>query len=265
MGIEQQRISQFHEMLFSWWADNKRQFPWRDTTDPYKIMVSEFMLQQTQAIRVIPKFLLFTEKYPDLQTLSEADKKELLTIWSGLGYNRRAIWLQQAAGELLKFEPFPQDPVVLRKLRGVGSYTSRAIPIFAFNADLVTVDTNIRRILIYEGFAQEESSERELYEIAENLLPMGKSRDYHSALMDYGALSKTSKVTKISSINKHAPFKGSTRDFRGKIIKCLTKRKGLSRRDLQEKCSIPGNEIIKILQGLIDDELIQYKSGRYYI
>ncbi|MHA2308922.1 MAG: hypothetical protein ACXABJ_06575, partial [Candidatus Heimdallarchaeaceae archaeon] len=120
----------FQYKIFSWWKDNKRDFPWRETTNPYFIMVSEIMLQQTQAPRVVQKYLEFIERFPDMQSLSNSSQSEILILWSGLGYNRRALWLQEAAGEILNLEEFPQTPEQLQKLKGIGPYSARSIPIF---------------------------------------------------------------------------------------------------------------------------------------
>ncbi|MCY3410752.1 MAG: Fe-S cluster assembly protein HesB [Candidatus Heimdallarchaeota archaeon] len=220
--IESTRIQQFHSSLFSWWNENKREFPWRETHDPYHILVSEFMLQQTQANRVIKKYTEFITRYSDIDTLSKASNSAIIKSWQGLGYNRRALWLRDAAQYIVNLGYFPQDPTELEKIKGIGKYTSRSIPIFAFNADLATVDTNIRRILIHEKFADVDSTDRSLFEIAEQLLPKGNSRNYHNALMDYGATHLTSKVTGIKPRTTAESYKGSNRQIRGTILQIIT-------------------------------------------
>ncbi|MGC9779824.1 MAG: Fe-S cluster assembly protein HesB [Candidatus Heimdallarchaeota archaeon] len=170
---ELSKIKTFQTKIFDWWNTNKREFPWRETTDPYFVLLSEVMLQQTQATRSIEKFKQFVESFPTIDSLAEAQKSEVLKQWSGLGYNRRALWLQEAAKQIIELGDFPKFPEALQALKGIGPYTGRAILIFAFNYDLSTVDTNIRRILIAEGFASETNTEKELYDIAFKIQPKG--------------------------------------------------------------------------------------------
>ncbi|MFX0062059.1 MAG: Fe-S cluster assembly protein HesB [Candidatus Hermodarchaeota archaeon] len=263
--IQPERAKQFQEKIFAWWGKNKRDFPWRQTKDPYHIIVSEFMLQQTQASRVVDKYLAFIKTFPTLESLVRADKAEIFRLWSGLGYNRRAMWLQEAANSILQMEEFPKDPTQLKKLKGIGSYTSRSILIFAFNLNLATVDTNIRRILIAEGFATEETTERELFEIAEQLVPKNRSRDYHSALMDYGALVKTATKTGIRPTSKQGKFAGSNRQYRGRIVKYLTTKKRADRVELIQECNIPPEKADSIFDSLLADSLMQKKGKEYFL
>ncbi|MBD3191057.1 MAG: Fe-S cluster assembly protein HesB [Candidatus Heimdallarchaeota archaeon] len=264
MSLEKRRIQQFQKKIFKWWKDNKRDFPWRKTTNPYHILVSEVMLQQTQAgTRTIKKYLAFIKKYPTLESLAKASKAEVLKLWSGLGYNRRAIWLQEAANQLVEMESFPKIPEELQKLKGIGPYTSRAILIFAFNEDLPTVDTNIRRILIAEGFAEESTAKKELFEIAEQLLPRGRSRDWHNALMDYGSIVLTAAKTGIKPTSRQTRFKGSSRDFRGRILRFLINHSESDQETISKECKIPKKKITQILESLLSDELIQ-KQGKTY-
>ena len=236
--LNQEKIELFHEKLFTWFSENKKDYPWRKTTDPYCIMVSEFMLQQTQTGRVIPKYLAFIGKFPTVDSLAKSENRDVLELWSGLGYNRRALWLKGAAEKIHELGVFPRDYKQLKKIKGIGDYTSRAIPIFAFNENIATVDTNIRRILIHEGFATEGTTEKELFSIAQKLLPMNKSREYHSALMDYGNIFLTSTKTKIKPKSTQGKFQGSTRQFRGKIIKHLTSQLTATKEMIIKECAI---------------------------
>ena len=251
--IEQEKNTNFHTKLFSWFSENKKDYPWRKTTDPYHIMVSEFMLQQTQTSRVVPKYLSFLEKFPTLQTLANADKRHVLELRSGLGYNRRAIWLKEASQKILSLGDFPKDPKELKKIKGIGDYTSRAIVIFAYNENIATVDTNIRRIFIVEGFATEETKEKELFAIAEQILPKNNSREYHSALMDYGNVILTSAKTKIKPKTFKGKFQGSNSQYRGRIIKYLTGHLLSTREEIKENCLNPEEKIDQILSKLVKD------------
>ncbi|NHJ05060.1 MAG: Fe-S cluster assembly protein HesB [Candidatus Heimdallarchaeota archaeon] len=256
-------INSFQEKIFDWWKKNKRNLPWRNTTDPYYIMISEIMLQQTQVTRTIEKYLLFIEKYPKIVDLANAPTADVLKMWSGLGYNRRAIWLQEAAKQLLELEEFPKKSEELIKLKGIGPYTSKSILIFAFNSDIATVDTNIRRILIAEGFADETTSEKELFSIAEKLLPKSKSRDWHNALMDYGALYLTAVNTGIKPTSTQTRFKHSNRFHRGKIVKHLTQYREASFLELIEICGLNHSEGKEIISSLIKDGLIKEIKKKY--
>ncbi|NHJ84073.1 MAG: Fe-S cluster assembly protein HesB [Asgard group archaeon] len=262
-SINDVKIRAFQKKIFDWWLDNRRDLPWRSTTNPYYIMISEIMLQQTQVPRTIEKYLEFIEMFPNLELLAKASIADVLTIWSGLGYNRRALWLQQAAQQLITMKNFPQEPEELEKLKGIGPYTARAILIFAFNKDLPTVDTNIRRILIAEGFATEETSDKELFDIAELVLPKGHSRDWHNALMDYGSLVLTASKTGIKPKTIQKKFNRSTRYYRGQIVKQLTKKSKVSKKELISLLEIPKKDIQKILDDLEKDGLVK-RIDEYY-
>jgi A/G-specific adenine glycosylase len=143
-------------------------------------------------------------EFPTLESLAAAETKHLLSVWAGLGYNRRALWLREAANQIIERGGFPQEHAELRKLKGIGPYTSRSILIFAFNQDLAAVDTNIRRVMIAAGFATEEMTESQLQEVANVLLLRGQSRDWHNALMDYGSDILTSSSTGIAPLSKQS-------------------------------------------------------------
>lgn len=262
-------IKKFQERIFTWWKEHKRDFPWRNTTDPYKIVVSEFMLQQTQTSRVKDIYQQFITQYPNLETLAGVNSSEVIKFWSQnrLGYNRRALWLHKAVLDINKMEKFPDSIEKLQKLKGIGPYTSRSILIFSFNKDIATIDTNIRRILIAEGFADKSMGDNELLLIAKKLLPKGKSRDWHNALMDYGALVKTSIKTGIKPKSTQSKFKGSNRQFRGLIVKFLTKHNEANKEVIINQCQIPKDKIDKIISSLVKDGLIKLKKeeNTYYI
>ena len=263
--LTSKEIIKFQDKIFSWWEDNRRDFPWRKTQDPYKILVSEIMLQQTQAPRVIEKFNEFIDKFPTFQSLAEASKTDLLTIWSGLGYNRRALWLKEAAERISMRNSFPDSIEELERFKGIGSYTARSILIFAFNMNIPTVDTNIRRILIAEGFAKEEDSEKKLLAIAEKLIPEGRSRDWHNALMDYGSKVLTVHSTGIKPSSRPSKFKESDRQYRGLILNYLLTKGRASYEELVSEFSLSEERMQKILEKMCSDELIQQKDGFYLI
>lgn len=181
------------ERLFAWYADNYRRLPWRETRDPYRILVSEIMLQQTQADRVVPKYHEFLERFPTLESLADAPAGDVIRAWAGLGYNRRALNLQRACRAVV--ERFggvvPSDPAELASLPGIGPYTAGAVACFAFDQDIGFVDTNIRRV-IHRVLAGPELPEprmtaRQIDEVARKLVPAGRGYLWNQALMELGA------------------------------------------------------------------------------
>ena len=216
-------VASFQDKILGFYKEHKREFPWRKTTNPYHIWVSETMLQQTQAVRVVPKYEVFIETFPTVDSLANAAFNEVLDIWTGLGYNNRAKWLRDGAKYVMQEcnGTLPISREGLEKIKGIGPYTSHAIRIFAHNIDEVTVDTNIRRIFIHSFTLNEDVSNERLHDIAWKVLPKGKSRMWHNALMDYGALHATSSKTGISPRTKQSTFEGSNRWYRSKILQAV--------------------------------------------
>jgi A/G-specific adenine glycosylase len=258
--IDNASIEEFQNRVMTWWEKNARNLPWRESPSPYNVLVSEVMLQQTQVSRVIPKYLEFLGEFPTIESLAKADTKRLLQVWSGLGYNRRAMWLRDAAREATKRGELPRTARELCELKGIGPYTSRSILIFAFNEDLAAIDTNIRRVLIASGFADEKTSDNQLQSVADRLLLRGRSSDWHNALMDYGSKVLTSSSTGIAPISSQARFTGSNRQVRGAIIRQLTCTDSLSLEDLLEELRAEGirfTNLEHILDQLIEEGFIE--------
>lgn len=204
--------------------------PWRMPAadgqfDPYKIMVSELMLQQTQVSRVMPKYLAFIEQYPDVQSLAQAPLAAVLKSWSGLGYNRRAQYLHQAARQIGKQE-FPQTVAELVKLPGVGPNTAAAIMNYAYNQATVFIETNIRTVYLHYYFNdQAEVDDKQLLPLVSETMDHEHPREWFWALMDYGAHLKAT-IGNLNRNSKHyskqTKFQGSRRQIRGQIIRVLT-------------------------------------------
>ncbi len=179
--------------LLHWYARAHRPLPWRDTRDPYAILVSEVMLQQTQAERVIPKYHAFLEQFPTLHSLAAASPADVLRAWSGLGYNRRALNLQRTALAAVERHggSLPSDVADLLALPGIGPYTAGAIACFAFGQDVAFIDTNIRRVLhrvlVGPDLPERSASEREMVELATAMVPAGSGYAWNQALMELGA------------------------------------------------------------------------------
>jgi len=189
MKLSKTTVRKFQDMIFSWWKDNRRDLPWRRTRNPYHILVSEVMLQQTQVSRVLPKYAEFLAVFPDVYSLAAAQPAKVLTLWRGLGYNRRALYLQKAAKVIVTDHKgiFPDSEVALTKLPGLGLYTARAIMVFAFEKNVAMVDTNIRQIITHYLFNGLPQKEKLIQEAADMLVPDGRAWEWHQALMDFGA------------------------------------------------------------------------------
>ncbi len=187
-------LERLQRLLLNWFASSARDLPWRRTRDAYRILVSEVMLQQTQVDRVLPKYAEFLTVFPNLEALASAAPADVIRIWAGLGYNRRAVNLQRAARAVLEQYggQFPRDVASLRKLPGIGPYTAGAIACFAFEQDVVFMDTNIRRVLrrvlVGPEDAASEPNERVLLLLAQAALPHGQSWSWNQALIELGAL-----------------------------------------------------------------------------
>ena len=213
--------------LKSFYRTSRRDLPWRHTYDPYQILVSEVMLQQTQALRVIPYYERFIKKFPTPQKLAEAKLSEVLKLWSGLGYNRRAKFLHEAAKIIASGGWKGQ------KLPGVGPYTSAAIEAFAHNKPSVFIETNIRTVFIHYFPARlnlaQKVSDQEILPFIEKALKKFKMqpRDFYAALMDYGSYLKQ-KGIKLNSKSKHytkqSKFEGSRRQKRAAHLRALLAR-----------------------------------------
>ncbi len=253
-----ERIRQVRRKILGYYRRHGRKLPFRKTTDPYKITVAEIMLQQTQVDRVLPKYVDWVKKWPNWQTLSEATNRELLIMWSGLGYNRRALYLGEMSRTIVEQHRglLPDNPETLRALPGIGPYTSRAILIFAFNRPLVTIDTNIRRVLITELGLPHSISATALERVALQILPVRRARDWHNALMDYGAMVLTSRKSGVRPLSRQSKFEGSLRQIRGEIVRQLTTKKRVSLASVAKKLGRPMEDVRKAAKGLANDRLI---------
>jgi A/G-specific adenine glycosylase len=220
--------TKFRKVVWDYYKKHGRDdLPWRHTRDPYRILVSEIMLQQTQVERVVPFYERFIKEFPTLRVLAHAPLSRVLKAWQGLGYNRRAKNLHEAAKQIVKEYrgKFPKDEKQLESLRGVGPYTARAVAAFAFNRDMIFVETNIRTAVMHHFFPKKKKvSDTEIENILVAAFPMGKAREWYSALMDYGSYLKRSGVRtnhRVKGYAKQATFRGSLREARGAVLRAL--------------------------------------------
>ena len=187
------QCAQVHHGLLAWYADAQRDLPWRATSDPYAILVSEVMLQQTQVERVLPKYYQFLAAFPTLADLANASTADVISVWVPLGYNRRAVSLQAIARQVIaEYDgKLPETIEGLLKLKGIGRYTAGAIACFAYHQQVATVDTNIYRVLhrVFLGLEYPDAklNNMAMFAFAEEVLPSGEAYNWHQALMDLGA------------------------------------------------------------------------------
>jgi A/G-specific adenine glycosylase len=221
------RVAELQERLLTWYAVNGRDLPWRRTTDPYAVLISEVMLQQTQVPRVVPRYAEFLHSFPTLEALAGGPLADVLRRWRGLGYNNRAERLWRCAREAVarslasRHATLPDTLEELRGLPGIGPYTARAILVFAHNADLAAVDANVRRVLSHELGLPTDLAPAALQAVADVVLPHGCSRDWHNALMDYGSLVLTARATGIAPRTRQGAFEGSRRWYRSRLLRTL--------------------------------------------
>ena len=215
----------FRKIVWAYYQKfGRHTLPWRKTHKIYRILVSEVMLQQTQVERVIPLYIKFIKAFPTAKKLAQAPLSEVLRYWQGLGYNRRAKMLHQAAKKLGERKRF--SVVELEKLPGVGPYTARAVVAFAYNTNVVFVETNIRTAIIHHFFSNKKDvSDTDIEKILVQVLPKRRAREWYSALMDYGAYLKRSGIShnaKSKTYTKQSRFAGSLREARGAILREFT-------------------------------------------
>jgi A/G-specific adenine glycosylase len=222
------RRREFRKAVLAFHKANRRDFPWRRNISPYRIFVSELMLQQTQTQRIAKRFPAFLRKFPSWKALAEAPTAEVLGEWQGLGYNRRALSLQRTAQVVWREYrgKLPEDRNALLCLPGVGPYTAGALRIFSFNLPDAIIETNIRALFLYLFFPGKTAiSDKEILPLIEDTCDRGNPREWFYALMDYGSALKES-VRKVHHASSHhrpqTPFRGSARQLRGALLRILT-------------------------------------------
>lgn len=240
-----------------------RDLPWRKTHDPYRIMVSEIMLQQTQVDRVVPYYTRFVRAYPTVKKLAQAPLRDVLVLWQGLGYNRRGKYLHDAARAIVEKHSgvFPKDLGELRALPGIGPYTASAVAAFAYNIPSVCIETNIRTVYTHHFFPhQEKVADAAILALVEETLDHKNVREWYYALMDYGAYLKKNRVRinhKSTHYTKQSTFKGSNRELRGKILKlALGQKKRLSEKEIARHLGTPRERVSRVYHALVREKLI---------
>ena len=273
-------IKNFQKIVLACWRENGRHtLPWRTTSDPYKILVSEIMLQQTQVERVVPYFERWMRKFPTIESLASSSLASVLQSWSGLGYNRRAKLLRECAKEIVEKHggTIPKGRPALESLPAIGPYTAGAIRVFAFNKSDVPIETNIRSVYIHHFFPHTITSDgrhtlsyvddRDIRVLAEKAARGQDPRTWHAALMDYGAYIKKTYPNPSRRCKHHtrqSPFEGSLRQCRGIILRRLLKgpiaHKALLKVDTKQSYFLE-----LALRDLEREGLIEKKKGKWWI
>jgi len=270
-GLTPKALRVFRNLIYKNYRENTRILPWRKTRDPYRILVSEIMLQQTQVERVLRKYRLFVKTFPNFSSLAEASLKDILTVWRGLGYNRRAISLKNLAKTIVTNYggKLPSSQEALMKLPGIGRYTAAAIETFAFNKPTAIIETNIRSVYIYFFFqGKNQIKDSEIISLIEKTVDKGNPREWYYALMDYGVILKK----KYGNLNRRSahyhrqpPFRGSNRQIRGIILKALVEKPGLSEKEILLQLGLNPKKIASNLKRLEDEGFLSKKRKRYTI
>ncbi len=262
-------FSQFKKTIWAHYKQNKRNLPWRKTRDPYKILVSEIMLQQTQSHRVEPKYKSFLEQFPTVEVLAKAKLQDVLKEWQGLGYNRRALYLKKCAEAIVAEHggKFPKDLNALIALSGIGKATAGDILAFAWNIPTVFIETNIRSVFIHFFFADKEQvTDTDILPLVEKTLDIKDPRQWYWALFDYGVLLKKTinPNRKSAHYGKQTKFVGSLRQKRAIILRLILE-KPRTQKEIEKALKYDVEVVIKILSGLEKDGLIKNTRGRFSI
>ena len=269
------------DAVLGWYASQRRDLPWRDVDDPYAVLVSEIMLQQTQVSRVVPLFEAFVGRWPTVAALASAPLAEVLRAWKGLGYNRRAVALHRAAQAIVERHGgvVPSDLDELRALPGIGDYTARAVLAFAFGRDVAPVDTNVRRV-VQRAVTGAGLAPRELQRAADAAVVPGRGRDWSAALMDLGARYCTARPKCPScpvaqacawagrgedpatpaQLRRPVAFAGSARFHRGRLLDAL-RTGGVHRADVASAAQLDSaDRATDLAAGLVADGLAEWRD-----
>ena len=261
-------VAAFRTKVYAHFTGHGRSLPWRDTTDPYCILVSEIMLQQTQVDRVIDKYTAFIVRFPDFSTLSAATTAEVVTAWQGLGYNRRALALKRCAEIVMdRWDgDLPADTLLLNELPGIGTATAAAICAYAFDMPVVYIETNIRAVYIHTFFDDADKvPDSTILPLVERTLDRTGPGRWYSALMDYGVLLKKKHKNPARRSSHHtiqSPFAGSTRRIRGLVLKLLSKDPRGSLSALIDATEETPERLTPILAALAKEGFITFDGDR---
>ena len=272
-------IHKFQKEILDYYKKHGRKMLWRETQDPYRILVSEIMLQQTQVSRVEEKYPQFIKAFPNFKALDKAELAKVYGVWQGMGYNRRALALKKTAHIVVNDYKgaLPHTHEELCALPGIGKATASSIMAFAFNLPAVFVETNKRTVFIHFFFKNRKKvADEEILPLVEQSLYKKNPRVWYWALMDYGAMLKKSgedKNIRSKHYKKQGRFKGSRRQKRGKILRILLDCNAMNINELYDSLKVAGEggkkvkreEIKNIVEELIKEGMVREEKGRYFL
>ncbi|TET34510.1 A/G-specific adenine glycosylase [Candidatus Dependentiae bacterium] len=267
MKLSKHTVSLFQKKIWDFYKKQGRSFAWRNVSDPYRVLISELMLQQTQTHRVIHKFEEWMHAFPTFAALAQATLHEVLLVWQGLGYNRRGKYLHEISKKVVvEFDgTLPVDQEVLMTFPGIGQATAASISAFAFNTPTVFIETNIRTVFLYTFFQKKDRvHDREILPLVAQTVDRFNPREWYYALMDYGVMLKRDlKISNRSSAHyaKQSRFEGSDRQIRGQIIRLLTRRGMIRFDDLIDLLACDNRRAQRIIANLSNEGLIGLNNG----
>lgn len=256
-------VRRFQRTVREFYDQHGRDFPWRRTQVPYRILVSEVMLQQTQTARVALRYPEFLRRFPSFRSLANASIGEVVSAWSGLGYNRRALALRRCAIEVCEHfgGRLPSDEAQLRALPGIGAYTAAAVRAFAFNLPTVMIETNIRAVMLHHFFeGRHRVSDQEIREVLTQVNDEQHPRTWYYALMDYGVALKSKQrgITRRSShYRPQSRFKGSVRELRGRVLALCAARGIVPSSVLEQHPQLADARLPRVLEALRREGFLQ--------
>jgi A/G-specific adenine glycosylase len=267
--LSAQEIASFQKIIYDFYNEQGRDFAWRNIDNPYWVVVSEIMLQQTQTDRVKKKYEEFIATFPTIESLAESSLDKVIAVWQGLGYNRRALALRAFAQRIVAEYKgtIPHDPELLVSFRGIGPATAASICAFSFNTPTVFIETNIRSVFIHHFFPQGQPvHDKALIPLVAQTLDFTQPRIWYYALMDYGVMLKkqhNNPSRKSVHHTKQSKFKGSDREVRGAILKMLVTTATLSKDSFVAQIDRDQKKIESILQDLEQEGFIRQSNGHY--
>jgi A/G-specific adenine glycosylase len=264
------KITAFRAFIWDFYQHNRRDFAWRNIDNPYYVLVSEIMLQQTQTHRVIGKYEEFIAAFPNIQSLAASQLRDVINVWQGLGYYRRARFLHQLARIVVDEHGgiLPQDAKALQTLPGIGAGTAGSLGAFAYNRPTVFIETNIRAVFIHCFFSDKQHvSDKELLPLIAATVDHDNPREWYYALMDYGVWCKahySNPSRKSAHYNKQSKFEGSDRQIRAHILKLVAEKEMVNHQAILNLINKETARVETIINKLVSERFIKKNINDVY-